>query len=91
MQRYRVRHNGLTCFIPPCFCWDLFDFEWRFQETISDIDLSQLQLEEMKKDEIIQMLAKGELIVEGTINHQPVPPKNLEGKILVIQNIIQSD
>lgn len=91
MQRYRVRHNGLTCFIPPCFCWDLFDCEWNFQETISDMDLSQLQLEETKKNEILQMLSKGELIVEGNINHQLVLPKKLESKILVIQNIIQSN
>lgn len=40
---YTLRDNGLRCFIPPCFSWDVFDSNGQLITRVSDLDFSCLQ------------------------------------------------
>lgn len=37
---YTIQDNGMRCFVPPCFSWDVFDTNGRLIAQVSDIDLS---------------------------------------------------
>jgi hypothetical protein len=40
---YTLQDNGLRCFIPPCFSWDVLDSTGQLIATVSDLDFSSLQ------------------------------------------------
>jgi hypothetical protein len=40
---YTIQDNGLRCFVPPCFSWNVFDTNNKLIAQVSDIDFSFLQ------------------------------------------------
>jgi hypothetical protein len=40
---YTLQDNGLRCFVPPCFSWDVLDSNGQLIAKVSDVDFSYLQ------------------------------------------------
>jgi hypothetical protein len=40
---YTIQDNGLRCFVPPCFSWNVLDKDGQLITTVSDIDISSLE------------------------------------------------
>jgi hypothetical protein len=40
---YTIQDNGLRCFVPPCFSWNVLDTNGQLIAQVSDVDFSHLQ------------------------------------------------
>jgi hypothetical protein len=40
---YTIQDNGLRCFVPPCFSWNVLNTNGQLIAQVSDVDLSHLQ------------------------------------------------
>lgn len=36
-MRVRIEYNGMTSFVPPCFCWDLINEDGKKVDTVSSV------------------------------------------------------
>ncbi len=62
-QKYRVRDNGIRCFVPPCFSWDAVSSEDGTLTKVSRI----LYRGQPADDDILRQLAVVGIFVEATI------------------------
>jgi hypothetical protein len=89
---YRVRDNGLRCFVPPCFSWDVIDIESNESSTASDLDLSPLGVEGEEARQLHAALVEGEHRVRGHLQPYIVAgggaiPES-EGMRLVVTEVV---
>jgi hypothetical protein len=85
-----LKNNGITCFIPPCFSWDVFleDIKTKIT-TVSEIDSSNLNPPPGTAQQLRDQLYKGELRVKGHIERlKPEEPTQKEGTRFVIDEIV---
>jgi hypothetical protein len=68
MNQYILRDNGLRCFIPPCFSWEVVEVDSNLVKTVSEVDLSELFLESNEAKKLLESLSKGELYVQGRLS-----------------------
>jgi hypothetical protein len=40
---YTLQDNGLRCFVPPCFSWNVINKTGQLVATVSDVDISCLE------------------------------------------------
>jgi hypothetical protein len=40
---YTIQDNGLRCFVPPCFSWNVLNTNGQLIAQVSDVDFSHLQ------------------------------------------------
>jgi hypothetical protein len=86
-RRYVIRHNGMTSFVPPCFCWSAHRGDG-LDITFSDIDASQiddLAVATAIRQWIVAPGARG-LEAEGDVESYdvPVPSGALPGMRFVV-------
>lgn len=62
---YLVRDNGLRCFEPPCFSWDIVDVDSQNVSVVSALDISKLGLSVEQANKIMESLTRGQLNVKG--------------------------
>ncbi len=62
---YIVRDNGLRCFAPPCFSWDIVDVDSQNVNIVSDLDVSKLGFSAEQADQVMESFNKGLLKVKG--------------------------
>ena len=62
---YLVRDNGLRCFTPPCFSWDIVELDSQRVGTASALDISMLALNPEQANQVMAALAKGQCRVKG--------------------------
>lgn len=68
IQQYIIRDNGIRCFVPPCFSWDVIAVPSCEASSASDIDLSLLGLSQEDEDKTLRWLYGGGLLVKARIN-----------------------
>ena len=87
-----IRDNGLTCFIPPCFKWDLLTADDSGDKiaTVSEINLSMLELNESREREVKVILSRVGLHVTGYTKVVTSPEWHEDGVMLVVVNILGS-
>jgi len=39
---YTIQDNGIRCFVPPCFSWNVLDHNGQLVTTVSEVDISSL-------------------------------------------------
>jgi hypothetical protein len=89
---YRVRDNGLRCFVPPCFSWDVVEVASGSLTTASDIDLTPLHLDDEERAKTMQLLTDGRLHVQGYLSRYQTAATGAipasEGAAFVITQIV---
>jgi hypothetical protein len=76
-----LRYNGLTSFIPPCFCWDLINLDTgTLQDRVSDLDLSLLNAK--SKEKIERQVYGSGAVVAGKISEKA---NNVPGRIFTVE------
>lgn len=78
-----IKDNGLRCFIPPCFMYDLQDNHGRVIQTVSEISISQNIVGTRLTPDAIIMEGK---LVDGTL--QEYTEESAEMKTLGLRFII---
>jgi hypothetical protein len=64
-QSYLLRDNGLRCFVPPCFSWDVVELTTGTLTTASDVELDAVVGEGAEGEQLQQRLAEGPHHVKG--------------------------
>jgi len=92
ITEHLLRDNGIRCFVPPCFSWDVIDP--RSMTTIavaSEVDYQQLKLSEQDLADTLAALARGELILRGYLSYLPsTEPTGERGIRFTIIQIVRS-
>lgn len=85
----KLRNNGLTSFVPPCFSWEVVDpATEEVIATASELSLDRLDLDDRGNDRLMQRLYGEGVEVDAQI--QPVPavgPLAEEGRRLVVHRV----
>jgi hypothetical protein len=68
MSQYILRDNGLRCFIPPCFSWEVVEIDSNIVKTVSEVDLSELSLDNKETKKLLESLSRGEICVQGRVS-----------------------
>lgn len=84
---YIIHDNGLRCFVPPCFSWDVSDLNGRLVAKVSDIDFARVSAD---SDEMKACLSSEGLTVSG----YTIPGNESDGVrqaiIFVVQRVEKS-
>jgi hypothetical protein len=83
-----IQFNGITCFIPPCFCWDLIDKNGARITTVSSIDLTRLDLSAEESKKTLTLIENGNITVEGHVYDVKEGPKNQNGKSFIVTKLV---
>ena len=88
---FLLKNNGLKSFIPPCFSWELYSEDGLcLIETVSELDLSLLNLNNKEELELYQQMYKGNLLVKGYTNKIGIyTPSQAEGIRFTIEEILE--
>jgi len=80
---YRVRDNGVRCVTSPCFSFNAAKLETTRRTTLSDVDLSRVSAHPESLVKARLALARGGLIVAGTVRVVPDVGPAGDGRVLV--------
>jgi hypothetical protein len=89
MPLYSLRHNGRTCFVPPCFEWDLTDEHGRVT-TVSDVDVARLVASQSEREQRIREAHAGRIRLRGRVQEYEVdsgPNAGVKGLRLTVDSI----
>lgn len=87
---YLIKDNGLRCFMPPCFSWDIIDLNGELVGTVSDIDLSRVSIE-IDKSRVQKKLYSLGLKVKGYTKVLKVFDGNRQGIAFIVLAIINTN
>jgi hypothetical protein len=82
---YTIQDNGVRCFIPPCFSWNVFDTNGQLIAQVSDIDFS-FSTAKADPEELQACLSNEGLKVRG----YTVPGVESDGVRQAIKFIVES-
>ena len=89
LKTYSVRYNGLTSFIPPCFCWDVIDVESGRKHLVSALDLTRLQAANREQALTEEDFRLQEHLVRGELSaSEPQAPNSETGVTLLISGLL---
>jgi len=89
MGQYSVEYNGVTSFVPPCFCWDVTDLHSGQRLVASELDLTRLTASGhgcgLAENDFREQrhVVEGELMPSG-----PHPGSGQEGLTLMITDVL---
>ena len=85
---FSVRDNGLRCFVPPCFSWNLVDIETGEVFTVSELNFEKLTTNNSEVEEIASNLSSGRFNARGHMEAYTVSkPEQCKGRRLVVTGI----
>lgn len=89
-----VHDNGLRCFVPPCFCWELYTSKGTLVKTVSDIVFSpEIEIGNKEKEEILTRLKNGDFAAVGSVEEyfvSPVPNVSpAKGLRFIVEEVIK--
>lgn len=77
-QPVEVLDNGLRCFIPPCFCFELRGPSGSLVATVSQLVLEAKDYQRLRDFEALDMLHRNELLALGEISDYDAGPEARE-------------
>ena len=81
-----LRHNGLTSFTPPCFCWEVYTLEGEFLTKSADLDLSVLKFSKQQEENAIARLRRAE---SSKVEIVAVNTKSATTSVIVIEDLFE--
>ena len=88
LKAFIVKDNGLRCFVPPCFSWDLVEMDSENRMTVSDVEFRGNEFESTDQAKLLHELCEGRLAAKGYVEEYTLSvPEIAKGIRLVIVDV----